>query len=141
MAGSKRDWWVVWNAGTGAIDVVQSSTKPATPASGKVFGPYTTKAQAQSEANPNSSLFQQAALGANAGLQQSIGTPGNPLAFLGYLGEIGHWIGKFVTDITDVHMWISLGWLFLGLVLLVLGILAWLKHENLLPPAPVPVPV
>lgn len=64
-------WWVVWNANTGAAPVVQSATKPATPASGKVFGPYTTKAQAEAEANPNSSTLSVIGLGASQGLQHA----------------------------------------------------------------------
>lgn len=43
------------------------------------------------------------------------------------LTEIGHYFGVFVANITDVHMWISLGWLLLGLILVALGINLWLK--------------
>jgi hypothetical protein len=38
------------------------------------------------------------------------------------LSEAGHWIGVFVTTITDPHLWISLGWLFMGISLLILGL-------------------
>lgn len=31
------------------------------------------------------------------------------------------------TDLTDVHMWASLGWLVLGALLLMLGLLMWLR--------------
>lgn len=64
-------WWVVWNANTGKAPVVQSVTKPATPASGKVFGPYATKAQAEAEANPNSSTLSVIGLGVSQGLQHA----------------------------------------------------------------------
>jgi hypothetical protein len=60
------------------------------------------------------------------------------------LSEVGHWIGVFVTNITDMHMWISLGWLALGLLLFVVGIVWLLRKSGVLPktaPVPVPVPV
>lgn len=44
---------------------------------------------------------------------------------LGFLGEIGHWVGLFVAAVTDIHTWISLSWLTLGLILLVMGIIWW----------------
>lgn len=61
----------------------------------------------------------------------------NPLA---WLGAIAHWIGEAVAHILDVHMWRSIGWIVLGVVLMVAGIILWLKKENYLPSA-VPVPV
>lgn len=43
-------------------------------------------------------------------------------------------------NITDPKMWRSLGWLVLGAILLILGIMLWLKHSGYLPDM-VPVPV
>jgi hypothetical protein len=45
----------------------------------------------------------------------------------GGLTEIGHFFGVLVSNLTDVHMWISLGWLLLGALLVFWGILLWLK--------------
>jgi len=38
------------------------------------------------------------------------------------LSEAGHWIGVLVAAITDPHLWISLGWLLLGIMLLIAGL-------------------
>ena len=46
------------------------------------------------------------------------------------LAEAGHWIGKFVTTITDVHLWISLGWLFLGMSFLFVGLYLLVRLSN-----------
>lgn len=45
----------------------------------------------------------------------------------GGLSEVGHFFGVLVANLTDVHMWISLGWLLLGAILVFWGILLWLK--------------
>ena len=55
---------------------------------------------------------------------------GGPLGFLGGLTEIGHWLGVAVTDLTDIHMYISLGWLFLGFLLLLLGLYWWIRTSK-----------
>lgn len=46
------------------------------------------------------------------------------------LTEIGHFFGVLVTDLTDVHMYISLGWLALGMALLILGIYLWVRTSD-----------
>ncbi len=51
----------------------------------------------------------------------------NPLSSLSWLGGISHWLGVAVTDLTDVHMWISFGWVILGLWLMWMGLLLWLR--------------
>lgn len=43
------------------------------------------------------------------------------------IGELAHWAGKIVLSLTDIYMWISLGWILLGVWLLWLGISLWLK--------------
>lgn len=86
----------------------------------------------------------QAAENAYKGEQGFFGTGSVDIAALipGLSGliELGHWIGDFIAHITDLYMWISLGWISLGLVLLVVGILMWLRKADLIPSA-VPVPV
>jgi hypothetical protein len=82
---------------------------------------------------------------ANAGAGDTgAGVVHDVLDTAGALTEAAHWIGDFVTHLTDVHMWISLGWLALGLLLLVAGIVWLLRKSGVLPkttPVPVPVPV
>jgi hypothetical protein len=58
------------------------------------------------------------------------GTAGHIPSGLGWLEEIGHWIGVAVTDLTDVHMWISLGWLGLGLILIMIGLFWWIRSTK-----------
>ena len=48
----------------------------------------------------------------------------------------------FVGELSDWHLWASLGWLALGAILVVLGVYLWLKKADVIPAAvPVPVPV
>lgn len=61
----------------------------------------------------------------------------NPLSGLAAIAAA---LAKFVGYLGDVAMWRSLGWLLLGVIMVIAGILLWLKKENYLPSA-VPVPV
>ena len=70
------------------------------------------------------------------GLGQNIATLSNAAAIF----DIGHWIGVLVTHLTDIFMWRSLGWITLGLVLLIVGIMLLLRKMDVLPSV-VPVPV
>jgi hypothetical protein len=106
------------------------------PGSTVLGGPYLTEADAEHAAPQGSSGSTKVATGVTPAVND---LPENPLSFL---GEIGHWIGVFVTDITDVYMWISLGWIALGLLLLVLGVVWLLRKTGIIPnTVPVPVPV
>lgn len=51
-----------------------------------------------------------------------------------WLQDIGHWIGVAVAHLIDVHMWRSIGWITLGLVLLTAGIFLWLRKADLVEP-------
>ena len=66
-------------------------------------------------------IMQQFGTGTVKGLSQF--SLSNPIA---WLGAIAHWIGEAVAHILDVHMWRSIGWITLGIVLLVLGIFLWI---------------
>ena len=49
---------------------------------------------------------------------------------------------KIWDTLSDVTMWRSLGWLFLGIIMLFIGAALWLKKEGALPSVvPLPVPV
>jgi hypothetical protein len=120
-------WWIILtassNAGSGYM-IVQGTQAEIDKKYGgppTVRGPYNTKADAEKAA--------QSAVGSGSGNISTQGPPGsstlpNPLAAL---GEIAHWAGVIVTHLTDLSMWISLGWIALGLVLLAVGITVWLK--------------
>lgn len=115
-------WWVTEHAGPHGVDsfsVVQSTAQPTGVA--VVAGPFPTQAQAQT---------------AMLALEQGSGNPSggpsipNPFSFLAALGwiqEIGHWVGIVVAAATDLHTYISIGWLLLGFWMLVIGILLWLR--------------
>lgn len=93
--------------------IVQSATRPKnTAVSSVAAGPFPTKAAAQAWIDA----------------QQSPGLPAlpNPLSFLSTIGNIGHWAGIAVAAVTDIHFWISLGWIWLGFMLLVVGIVLWI---------------
>ena len=106
-------------------------------------GPYPSPGDAQRAAPQGSSGSTKSATGV-APTENALPQPlPNPLDAL---AEIGHWIGAFVTDITDVYMWISLGWIFLGLLLLIVGLMWLLKKTGIIPQGggglpPIPVPV
>ena len=49
---------------------------------------------------------------------------------------------KFWKTLTDKYMWRSLGWIIIGLIILVAGILSWMKKAGFEPPVPpIPVPI
>lgn len=145
MVTSPAVWWVIL-----AVKPATGSTKPAF---AFVVGPLTV-AQAQAKygsglnngVNPAGGFTTKAAADAAAAkfnknppnfgvdapsvLPGSFPNPLNLLAGLSWLEEIGHWIGVFVAAVTDPYLWISLGWGFLGLVLLIVGILWWFKSTE-----------
>jgi hypothetical protein len=92
---------------------------------------FSTQAAAQAYISSESSL-------AGSGNLPSV--PG--LAALGWLQDIGHWLGVAVAALTDKYTWISVGWLLLGLLLVVIALYMLGKRTDVLPSAvPVPVPV
>lgn len=125
-------WWVILEASSGppissGFIVVQGTAAAIHQKYGtgpQVNGPYATRAEAEAAGQKLSQPF---------GPQPPTGLPGgtpNPFAFLAALGwiqEIGHWAGILVSAVTDVHTWISVGWLGLGFWMLVIGILLWLR--------------
>lgn len=114
-ATTGKDWWVV-NQPTRPggprgpqatnYELVESSQRPVN----AIAGPF-SKQDAQNYLN-------------SANAAGNFPSLPNPLAAL---GEIAHWAGVIVTAITDVHLYISLGWLFLGITLIWLGVALWLK--------------
>ena len=114
-------WWVLDitgpKGGANNYTVVQSPTRPKTgPAQQVAAGPFPSKQQAQNWIT---------AQGAGA-----FPTPPNPLAFLSWIQEAGHYAGLLVATLTDVHLYISLGWLVLGFILLVTGIAMWVSSTK-----------
>ena len=118
---TKGQWWVVQDpsgarGGPPVYRAVQATASPPN----EVAGPFATEAEARQKILDleNQGQFPPA---------PSIPNPFGFLAALGWIQEIGHWVGLAVAAVTDVHMWISLGWLSLGFWMLLIGILLWLK--------------
>ena len=111
--GGGGNWWVVQDKaggrGSGAYIVRQSAGQPVD----AVAGPFATQAEAQAWVSAH----------------EPHGLPPlpNPLA---WLQDIGHWTGILVASLTDVHMWISLGWGWLGFLLLMLGAYLWIRFSH-----------
>jgi hypothetical protein len=120
-ATAAGQWWVIQRA-TGARGgppqyIAQQATSPPP---GEVAGPFKTESEArQWILNAQSQTTFPAA--------PSIPNPFGFLAALGWIQEIGHWAGIVVAAVTDIHTYISVGWLALGFWMLVIGILLWLK--------------
>jgi hypothetical protein len=112
-----EQWWVILAApaahgAPGGYQVVQSASRP-NPGHGSAVaaGPFPSKADAQSWVNNKTKIS----------LPFNIPNP------FSWVGGIEHWVGLAVASVTDVHLWISLGWLGLGALLLFWGIILWLK--------------
>ena len=160
MAAGSKPWWVVWYEplatrapGTAASRflIVQAASKGDISASTiggaitRIDGPFKTRADAQKDAGkgpvPGTGGLTNVQASGGADVRVNLSNPLNWLQDIGHwLGVAAHWLGEVVAHILDIHMWRSIGWITLGAVLLVLGILLWLKKENYLPSA-VPVPV
>jgi hypothetical protein len=108
-------------------DSVLAASKFPTPLA---WGPYGTQAEADAEkARLESSLSKGETKGGAAPAPVS-----GPDVLKG-IDAVGH----FFTELWDAALWRSLGWLALGVLLLVTGAALWLKKANYLPAA-VPVP-
>lgn len=111
--GGGQQWWVVQDTaggrGSGAFIVRQAPSRPVD----AVAGPFATQAEAQAWVSAH----------------EPHGLPPlpNPLA---WLQDIGHWVGILVANLTDPHMWISLGWGWLGFLLLLLGAYLWVRFSH-----------
>ena len=154
MAAGAKPWWVVigsssatgsatlpawlYEAAT-AADADAAATKDGHTGITATEGPFTTKAQAQTAAN---GITQGEAPGPGVGAVEgaaSSAVSGISSAVSG-ISEVGHFLGKLVTDVTDGAMWRSIGWILLGLVLIVIGMVMWAGKSGA-NPVPIPVPV
>ena len=125
-SGSPVGWYVITvRKNPQSPFTVQVSRKPF-PAGALVdSGPYKTQAEAD----------------AAAAKLRSAPVPGTPVPGIpnpfSWIGAVSHWVGDFVLSVTDVHMWISVGWILLGAMLVIWGLLLWLKvPQTILAEAP-----
>jgi len=168
-AGATVWWWVVPPAQQNDTTRPANAVLISTPTTGALFsalsgggtgtwngkqvsrfqGPFSSEAEARA-ANPSGGSPGQviaAGVGAGLGAASGVGLPSVPGADAGGisdplapLGDIAAALKSFYSAVTDGKMWRSLAWILLGMLLMVTGILLWLKKENYLPSA-VPVPV
>lgn len=144
---SNDEWWLVaenWPTAhpTGVVVYPYHGTRSQAALQGVIRGgPFKTKAEADAsitkhqKETPHGSTVTYS----HESPQQQAGVPGlsNPLSGI---DQIGADLEAFYKDITDGKMWRSLGWLVLGLTLVIAGIFLWLKGSNLIPDV-MPIPV
>ena len=123
------NWWVSWQpdapAGQPPYVILNQASKPAPFVAGRVDGPYDSQAAAQqaaSTATPPPSTA------------QASSSPSLPSPFT----DVAHALTAFYDVLTNGKMWRSLGWLLLGIGLMITGIWLWLGHPL---PSAIPVPV
>jgi hypothetical protein len=137
-------WYVieVFQPDGGAqFGVSQFTQTPSPPANQVVYGTWPTRAAAEKAINDGSfrnaphvwrgpNVSGSGGHGGPGGINvpgvQAPGVPSIPNPF-SWTGAVAHWIGKLVLDVTDVHMWISLGWILLGIVLMWIGAYAFVR--------------
>jgi hypothetical protein len=162
-------YWVVNNSPPGAgpggaaytsYAIVRGTYDQAAsiPNSGGVSGPYSTLAEAYAvwkaePANQDVSTLTKIGQYFGTAVGYAVYSTSNPAAVVGagktggqaadtagsWLHAIAHWIGEAVAHILDIHMWRSIGWITLGIVLMTAGIFLWLQKADLIEPLPVPV--
>jgi hypothetical protein len=116
---TRQEWWVLsppTGPKTEPYKIVESPTKPKPTAQWVVAaGPFPNQAAAQTWVKDHT--------------KNPFPFPHfpNPFGFLAWIQDIGHWVGIAVANITDIHMWISLGWLALGGFLVVIGLWLWVR--------------
>jgi hypothetical protein len=117
-------WYVINGApptgpggiGSGILDYTVAQ-KPFPAGATEVSGPYRTRAEAE------------AGLARDKARAQSFKGPDIPNPLSG-IGAVGHWIGLAVKHLTDGAMWRSIGWLLLGMILVIAGVYLWFRTSN-----------
>lgn len=143
MAATKPWWEVVYStiAGGGrsayvtghGIEVVQAASSAAAlaqvqaehhGAEGTVNGPYPTRAAAQAQAKADTAAQ---AAGTETG-SGGTGTSSNPKTNINIdpLAGIAGSLEAFFGALTDGKMWRSIGWILLGILLMLLGVALWI---------------
>jgi hypothetical protein len=123
--GSSSQWTFLPFQGTRA----QAEAKQHLAVDGTLDGPFSTRAEARgAEKKERTTPIPQ------------IGTPpgiGNPLSGIERVGAV---LEAADRQLTDAALWRSLGWIALGVILIVLGLVLWLRKSGVIPDV-VPVPV
>lgn len=104
-----------------------------------ISGPYRDKTEAQAAVNKGVSAPGGPVTGGTQPPQSQAGVPNlpNPLSGIERVGAV---LESFYKALTDGKMWRSVGWLLLGIALVIAGLFLWLKREGMTPSV-VPIPV
>lgn len=133
-----KQWWIVYEllsirgpnpAGKTAFKIVQADSadtaKNIVEAEGGIpvdtQGPFSTQAEAQAAASKKETENKNAAHKAEDKKFPHLPNP------LGGVEEVGAVLEAAFRTITDVKFWRSLGWLTIGIGLLILGLAIWMK--------------
>jgi hypothetical protein len=125
QGGGGESWW--WlpliggpspgdPLGTPGVKYIQSAGRPP-----MGQGPFATKADAEA----NYKEQQHGVHNPSAG--GALGDAGSAVSSALGITELGHEVGTLVSDVTDPHLYISLGWLLLGFLLFVIGLMYLLR--------------
>lgn len=129
IAGGGRSAYVTGHG----IEVVQAASAAAAlaqvqaehhGAEGTVNGPFATRAAAEAQKKADTAAQ---ASGTETG-SGGTGTSPNPKTNINIdpLAAIGGSLEAFFTALTDGKMWRSLGWILLGILLMIVGVVLWI---------------
>jgi hypothetical protein len=137
MAAGATSWWIIWApdapAGQPSHSFFQGAQSQAAAEAlkivdGSVAGPYASQAAAQQAVSSGSvkspPSTAQASNSPSLGNVPGAGAVTNDLSAL---GDVAAAMKSFYSAVTDGKMWRSVAWILLGLILMVNGILLWLK--------------
>ena len=137
MAAGATSWWIIWApdapAGEPSYSFFQGAQAQAQAealkiVAGSAAGPYATQADAQQAVS--SGAVKSPPSTAQASNQPSLSNvPGVSTVTSGLsgLGDIAAAVKSFYSAVTDGKMWRSALWVMLGAVLMLAGILLWLR--------------
>lgn len=106
-------WWIVISAGSDKATVIQSQAKPTGYAT--VLGPFATQEDADKLAGIKPGTIQKSATGGN---------------LLSGIDSLGATFEAAYDDITDGKLWRSLGWIVLGILLVIAGLYLWVRTSK-----------
>lgn len=141
MAAGATSWWIIWapDAPSGEPSYTffqgaesQADAEALKIVAGSAAGPYSSQADAQQAVKSGSvkkppSTAQASNDPSLANVPGVGGAVSAAESGLSGIGDIAAAMKSFYTAVTDGKMWRSVAWILLGLLLLVNGILLWLK--------------
>lgn len=150
--GTPAQWWVVYDlpAQTSLIAVQGTEVAGQVRANGKTYnmraGPFGSESAAEQWIGEHQGAGAPGSTGNTGTTDIPVPNPipgGQPIEIPNPFGgvggavgaasgvtEVGHFLGVLVSNLTDVHLWISMGWLWLGFTLILIGLLLWFRQSQ-----------